>query len=126
MQPVEPNVPKQIAEGYTELGNYMASDLRKKGLEGISLVPLLKNPAAPWERPALTTFGRNNHSVRNERFRYIRYFDGTEELYDHVGDDLEWHNLAANPQYETVKRDLARWLPVVNHADSVRTRGGGE
>jgi len=64
--------------------------------------------------------------VRNERFRYIRYSDGTEELYDHVADDLEWHNLAGNPQYETVKRDLARWMPVVNHPDSVRTRGGGE
>ncbi len=36
MQPVEPNVPKQIVEGYTELGNFMAADLRKKGLEGIT------------------------------------------------------------------------------------------
>ncbi|HLA94637.1 MAG TPA: hypothetical protein VK612_02865, partial [Pyrinomonadaceae bacterium] len=36
MQPVEPNVPKQIVEGYTELGNAMAADLRKKGLEGIT------------------------------------------------------------------------------------------
>ncbi len=36
MEPVEPNVPKQIVEGYTELGNAMAADLRKKGLEGIT------------------------------------------------------------------------------------------
>ncbi len=36
MAPVEPNVPKQIVEGYTELGNAMAADLRKKGLEGIT------------------------------------------------------------------------------------------
>ncbi|MEJ7848664.1 MAG: M14 family zinc carboxypeptidase [Pyrinomonadaceae bacterium] len=36
MAPVEPNVPKQIVEGYTELGNFMAADLRKKGLEGIT------------------------------------------------------------------------------------------
>ncbi|MGB7070525.1 MAG: M14 family metallopeptidase [Pyrinomonadaceae bacterium] len=36
MQPVEPNVPKQIVEGYTELGTWMANDLRKKGLEGIT------------------------------------------------------------------------------------------
>jgi hypothetical protein len=64
--------------------------------------------------------------VRSERFRYIRYSDATEELYDHVTDEMEWHNLAGNPQYATVKRDLARWLPVVNHADSERTRGGGE
>jgi hypothetical protein len=36
MAPVEPNVPKQIVEGFTELGNWMAGDLRKKGLEGIT------------------------------------------------------------------------------------------
>ena len=32
MAPVEPNVPKQIVEGYTELGNFMAADLRKNCL----------------------------------------------------------------------------------------------
>ena len=36
MQPVEPNVPKQIVEGYTELGRYMAADLRKQGFQGIT------------------------------------------------------------------------------------------
>ena len=36
MEPVEPNVPKQIVEGYTELGNYMAADLRKQGFQGIT------------------------------------------------------------------------------------------
>lgn len=36
MQPVEPNVPKQIVEGYTELGNYMAGEMRKKGFQGIT------------------------------------------------------------------------------------------
>lgn len=36
MQPVEPNVPKQIVEGYTELGNYMAKTLRDKGYVGIT------------------------------------------------------------------------------------------
>jgi hypothetical protein len=36
MEPVEPNVPKQIVEGYTELGLYMAADLRKQGFQGIT------------------------------------------------------------------------------------------
>lgn len=36
MQPVEPNVPKQIVEGYTELGNYMAETMRKAGYQGIT------------------------------------------------------------------------------------------
>ncbi len=36
MQPVEPNVPKEIVEGYTELGNFIAGDMRKKGFQGIT------------------------------------------------------------------------------------------
>ena len=62
--------------------------------EGQSLVPLLKNPEARWKNPALTSFGRGNVAVRSERFRYIRYLDGSEELYDHTSDPHEWTNLA--------------------------------
>jgi zinc carboxypeptidase len=36
MQPVEPNVPKQIVEGYTELGNYLAQEMRASGFKGIT------------------------------------------------------------------------------------------
>ncbi|MDT7542461.1 MAG: hypothetical protein QOE33_2365 [Acidobacteriota bacterium] len=36
MKPVEPNVPHQIVEGYTELGNYMAASLREQGFKGIT------------------------------------------------------------------------------------------
>ncbi|HEX8736964.1 MAG TPA: M14 family metallopeptidase [Pyrinomonadaceae bacterium] len=36
MPPVEPNVPQEIIEGYTELGNFMANDLRAKGFQGIT------------------------------------------------------------------------------------------
>ena len=36
MKPVEPNVPRQIVEGYTELGNYMAARLREYGFKGIT------------------------------------------------------------------------------------------
>jgi len=95
-------------------------------VEGTSLVPLLKNPNAAWERPALTTYGRNNHTLRSDRWRYVRYSDGTEELYDHQEDEMEWHNLAGDPRYAVVKKELVRWLPDVNQPDSTRTRGGGE
>jgi len=96
--------------------------LPRKGLGGRSLVPLLKNPSADWERPALTTHGRNNHSVRSERWRYIRYRDGSEELYDYRNDPLEWVNLAEKPEWTEVKRELARWLPEVNAPDAPRDR----
>lgn len=36
MAPVEPNVPRQIVEGYTQLGEWMAGELRAKGFEGIT------------------------------------------------------------------------------------------
>jgi Zinc carboxypeptidase len=36
MKPVEPNVPRQIVEGYTELGNYMARAMRAAGFKGIT------------------------------------------------------------------------------------------
>jgi arylsulfatase A-like enzyme len=93
-----------------------------KELEGVSLAPLLKKPSAPWERPALTTHGRNNHSVRSERWRYIRYRDGTEELYDHANDPLEWTNLAGKPEFAEVKEKLAHWLPKTDAEDAPRER----
>jgi arylsulfatase A-like enzyme len=86
----------------------------RQDLDGRSLASLLRDPAATWERPALTTYGRNNHTLRSEEWRYIRYEDGTEELYDHKSDELEWTNLAKDPKYDKVKADLTRWLPKVN------------
>jgi arylsulfatase A-like enzyme len=94
----------------------------KNELEGQSLVPLLKNPKAKWERPALTTHGRNNHSLRCEQYRYIRYSDGTEELYDHDKDALEWNNLADDPKYAEVKKQFAQWLPTTNVPDVPRPK----
>jgi arylsulfatase A-like enzyme len=90
----------------------------KKGLEGHSLVPLLKDPQSTWGRPSLTTHGRNNHSIRTEKWRYIRYKDGSEELYDHDSDPLEWKNLAKDPQFLEVKEQLAGQLPKMNAPDA--------
>jgi len=93
-----------------------------KALEGVSLSPLLRNPQAKWDRPTLTTHGRNNHSIRSERWRYIRYRDGTEELYDRQNDELEWTNLAKDPKHADVKKELASWLPKTNVEDIPRDR----
>ena len=83
----------------------------KDDLDGKSLVPLLKNPDAVWERPAVMTWLPGNHAVRTERWRYIRYADGTEELYDHSQDPWEWKNLAGDPEFEDVKAKHRKWLP---------------
>ena len=83
-------------------------------LEGVSLVPLLADPTRTWNRPSLTTHGRNNHALRSQRYRYIRYADASEELYDHQVDPHEWHNLADDPQLDVVKQAMQRWLPKTN------------
>lgn len=60
----------------------------KPDLDGASLRPLLENPAAEWDKPAITSNGPDKISVRTERWRYSRYPDG-EELYDHSADPNE-------------------------------------
>jgi choline-sulfatase len=84
------------------------------GLEGHSLVPQLKDAQAPRPWPAVTTHNQGNHAVRSERWRYIRYADGSEELYDHRDDPDEWTNLAKDPRLAEVIREHARWLPAMD------------
>ena len=80
-------------------------------VEGKSIVSLLEDPKAAWSHPAITTHGRGNHAVRTEEHRYIRYADGSEELYAHPEDPYEWKNLAGLPESEEIKKRLAKWLP---------------
>lgn len=80
-------------------------------VESYDLTSLLRDPRSKWEKPTLTTYGRGNHAVRSRRWRYIRYADGSEELYDHENDPMEWKNLAGDPKYADVKREYAKWLP---------------
>lgn len=82
--------------------------------EGHSLTPLLKNASANWNNVAITTYGRNIHAIRDENFRYIRYEDGSEELYDHRSDHDEWHNMANSDTYAEEKKRLLKYLPEVN------------
>jgi arylsulfatase A-like enzyme len=83
-------------------------------LEGESLVPLLRDATAPRQRPAITTHGQGNHGVRSERWRYIRYADGSEELYDLDADPNEWQNLANQPEHSATIAEHVKWLPSVD------------
>lgn len=91
-------------------------------VEGPSIRRLLADPKAEWSTPALTTYGFRNHAVRTERWRYIRYADGSEELYDAIADPLEWTNLAGREDLAGVKAELARGFPSVERAPP---RAGG-
>ncbi len=87
-------------------------------VEGRSIRSLLVDPDAAWDEPALTTFGRNNHAVRSEGWRYIRYADGTDELYDEAADPYEWNNLAGQPEQADRKAELAAHFPTTSAAEA--------
>lgn len=82
--------------------------------EGESLVSLMKGLRNDVQNVAITTYGMMNHAVRSSFYRYIRYEDGGEELYDHRVDPNEWTNQAGNTKYDRVKGMLKGRLPTKN------------
>ncbi|MBK8978880.1 MAG: sulfatase [Planctomycetes bacterium] len=84
-------------------------------LDGISLLPWLATPDAARDRPAITTIYSHNNSVCDDRYRYIRYADGSEELYDRRVDPHEFDNLIerakSDAALQEVVRRLAAWIP---------------
>ncbi len=85
-----------------------------KHVEGVSIKPLLANPASECTHPALSTMYRNNHTLVTSDWRYIRYEDGTEELYNERTDPHEWTNVAGKAEFASVKQNLAKYLPTTN------------
>ncbi|MCP4174010.1 MAG: hypothetical protein GY758_24935 [Fuerstiella sp.] len=65
--------------------------------------------------PVISSYGAGNTAIRSRRWRYIRYEDGSEELYDHKVDTHEWINQANNPEHQTVKQELSRMIPDSQH-----------
>jgi len=88
----------------------MAGLTAPENVDGESLVPQLNNPNRLL-LPAITSWGRGNYAVRSNNWRYIKYFDGTEELYSHQKDPNEWQNLSKDAAYNSKKLELAKFLP---------------
>jgi arylsulfatase A-like enzyme len=80
-------------------------------VDGESLISIVKDPSATLKDPTIIAWGRGNYSVRTKDFRYIRYFDGGEELYNHKEDPNEWKNLASDVNYDSLKSELKTQLP---------------
>jgi arylsulfatase A-like enzyme len=85
------------------------------GLEGQSLAPLLKDPQAAWDHPALTVSTRGQtiaRSVRTERFRYTEWdSEGKQaELYDHTADPGEQRNLANDLKHVQTVAEMRQLL----------------
>jgi arylsulfatase A-like enzyme len=102
--------PAELLDVYPTLVE-LAGLPRREGLEGHSLVPQLRDPSAARLWPAITVHGPGNVAVRDEAHRYIRYADGSEELYDLATDPNEWTNRADDPSVAGLKRSLAAWIP---------------
>lgn len=80
-------------------------------LEGVNLEPVLEGDSRERGRPVVSTLYRGFHSVRSDRYRLIRYPDGTRELYDLKKDEWEWTNLAADKRYDQLIDELESWIP---------------
>jgi arylsulfatase A-like enzyme len=94
------NKPVQLLDIYPTLLELTGHKTDTK-IEGHSLVPLLKDPKAPWPHMARTSFGPKNYAIMSEQYRYIHYNDGSEEFYDLKNDPHEWHNQIMNPKYSS-------------------------
>lgn len=95
---------------------------KPKHSEGENIKSLLQDPKTGWDKPAITTFHLNNHAIRTAKWRYIRYANGDEELYDHDKDEYEWINLAKDEKYAEAKRELIKLLPTVNKPELPRAK----
>lgn len=80
-------------------------------LEGRSLLPLISDPDRKWSEAVSASIGRGTHAVISKDWKYIHYFDGSEELYDLRVDPEEWFNLASRTELSGTKQRLANQIP---------------
>lgn len=108
----------QKGRGVQSLGNVQLTDLYATvsslcGFEipdnimGEDISPLIKKPNAKLQREyTYSTYEEGNHAIFNNKYKYIRYKNGDKELYDVQNDILERNNLAKNPEYKNVLKNL--------------------
>ncbi len=80
-------------------------------IEGVSLMPQIDDPGIKRARPAMTTHNPGNFGIRSDRFRLIRYADGSEEFYDMVNDPNEFTNRSGSSNFKSDADALRRFVP---------------
>lgn len=103
--------PVELIDIYPTLMELCQLPINQLELDGQSLKPLLDNPKFNWPHMAYSEFGPGNIAIRSERYRYIRYCDGSEEFYDLEKDQHEWNNLASHPEVKSLIRMHRAHLP---------------
>ena len=94
--------------------------------DGNSIVPLIEKPNTEWDKPVLSSWYYKNHSVRSNDWHYIKYRDGSEELYNHITDPGEHINLAGHSEYENIIAKLQKSLPKSDALPAGTTQGKGD
>ncbi len=95
-----------LAETWAE-----AAGTTMPGNEGMSLLPILANPSAPWRNELLLEHAEWSEvpaycGVRGLRYDYYQYSTGEEELYDLQNDQWQLENRASDPGYASVLDQL--------------------
>jgi arylsulfatase A-like enzyme len=113
--------PAELLDVYPTLSDLCQLE-QPEGLEGHSLLPQLRDSSSTREWPAITTHNHDNHGIRSRDWRYIRYADGSEELYNMAQDPNEWTNLASRPEHAEIIAEHRRWIPKVNRKPVMGSR----
>lgn len=103
--------PVNLLDIYPTLVDLCGLPAPKQSLDGESLVSLIKDENAERAQPSITYYQQGSVGIRTSDWRYIKYYDGAEELYDEKKDPKEFDNLAGNPTYDQVKQKLSKWIP---------------
>ncbi|MEO0476944.1 MAG: sulfatase [Planctomycetota bacterium] len=81
-------------------------------LEGTSIAGVLRDPSTATDRSVFVPYMMpDSYAIVNQDWRYIRYDNGTEELYDVRNDPNEWTNLAGDPKRRSVIDELTGKAP---------------
>ncbi len=117
----------ELLDLYPTLAEICGLEHAPSNLQGRSLAPLLSNPSAGWDKPAVSQIRRGQknryvmgYSLRTERYRYTEWEFGAEgaELYDYSKDRREVHNIADDPTSAAIRSQLRLQLHT-----TIRNRG---